>query len=129
MIRVSPPELARELPGPQASISMTRAPRRTRCNAVQPPNAPAPTTAPRGRAVRFIRPARSKAPELLQTLLVHLHDGPPDEANPSRIAPLAHSFPRLSPLSLGPSAIPRERPEPRRGVACRPVRASRRAVS
>src|SRR5213596_3145129 len=52
MIRVSPPELARELPGPQASISVTRAPRRSRCSAVQPPNAPAPTTATRGRALR-----------------------------------------------------------------------------
>src|SRR5881397_3163387 len=44
MTRVSPPELARELPGPQASTSVTRAPRRSRWSAVQPPNAPAPTT-------------------------------------------------------------------------------------
>src|SRR5262249_25198724 len=39
-----PPELARELPGPQASTSVTRAPRRRSISAVQPPNAPAPTT-------------------------------------------------------------------------------------
>src|SRR5438874_12806203 len=45
MTRVSPPELARELPGPQASTRVTRAPRRRRWGAVQPPNAPAPTTA------------------------------------------------------------------------------------
>src|SRR5262245_23757838 len=45
MIRVSPPELARELPGPQASSMVTRAPRRRRWSAVQPPKAPAPTTA------------------------------------------------------------------------------------
>src|SRR6266850_7910302 len=44
MTRVSPPELARELPGPQASSSVTRAPPRNRWSAVQPPNAPAPTT-------------------------------------------------------------------------------------
>src|SRR6266702_1737821 len=44
MTRVSPPELARELPGPQASSSVTRAPRRRRYSPVQPPNAPAPTT-------------------------------------------------------------------------------------
>src|SRR6266511_2033141 len=43
--RVSPPELARELPGPQASTSVTRAPWRRRNSAVQPPNAPAPITA------------------------------------------------------------------------------------
>src|SRR5580765_4418402 len=44
MTRVSPPELARSLPAPQASTSVTRAPPRSRCRAVQPPNAPAPTT-------------------------------------------------------------------------------------
>src|SRR6266511_247909 len=44
MTRVSPPELARALPGPQASSSVTRVPRRSRYNAVHPPNAPAPTT-------------------------------------------------------------------------------------
>src|SRR5256885_3406707 len=48
MTRVSPPEEARELPGPQESRSTTRAPRRSRCRAVQPPNAPATTTATRG---------------------------------------------------------------------------------
>src|SRR5205814_657298 len=36
---------AREWPGPQASTRVTRAPRRRRWSAVQPPNAPAPTTA------------------------------------------------------------------------------------
>src|ERR1700733_332255 len=45
MIRVSPPEDAREFPGPQASSSVTRAPRSRRCSAVQPPKAPAPMTA------------------------------------------------------------------------------------
>src|SRR6185503_5324368 len=50
MTRVSPPLLARELPGPQASTRVTRAPRRTRDRAVKPPNTPAPTTATRGRA-------------------------------------------------------------------------------
>src|SRR5712691_4321797 len=44
MTRVSPPELARELPGPQASTRVTRAPRRSSMRAVHPPNAPAPTT-------------------------------------------------------------------------------------
>src|SRR5256885_8897559 len=44
MTRVSPPELARELPGPQASTRVTFAPFRNRWRAVQPPNAPAPTT-------------------------------------------------------------------------------------
>src|SRR6202158_2452444 len=43
--RVSPPELERELPGPQASTSVTRAPRRHSQSASQPPKAPAPTTA------------------------------------------------------------------------------------
>src|SRR5579863_8035629 len=46
--RVSPPELARELPGPQASSRVTRAPRRQSQSANQPPKAPAPTTATRG---------------------------------------------------------------------------------
>src|SRR5438105_12451954 len=44
MTRVSPPELARELPGPHVSIKMTRAFCRNKCSAVHPPNAPAPTT-------------------------------------------------------------------------------------
>src|SRR5687767_9947335 len=48
MTRVSPPELERALPGPQASKSVTCAPRRRRWRAVQPPKAPAPTTAMRG---------------------------------------------------------------------------------
>src|SRR3954466_7972160 len=46
--RVSPPELAREFPGPQASINVTLAPRRVSQSAVHPPNAPAPITAMRG---------------------------------------------------------------------------------
>src|SRR5438067_5064976 len=46
--RVSPPELAREFPGPQASRRVTRAPRRTSQSAVHPPKAPAPITAMRG---------------------------------------------------------------------------------
>src|ERR1700693_5198735 len=47
MTRVSPPELARELPGPQESTSVTFAPLRRRWRAVQPPKAPAPTTTTR----------------------------------------------------------------------------------
>src|SRR5580692_6274793 len=45
MMRVSPPEEDRELPGPQASSRVTCAPRRSRCKAVHPPKAPAPITA------------------------------------------------------------------------------------
>src|SRR6185436_19300160 len=45
MTRVSPPELARELPAPQGSRSVTRAPARRSQRAVQPPKAPAPRTA------------------------------------------------------------------------------------
>src|SRR5262245_3313476 len=48
MTRVSPPDEAREFPGPQASRRDTRAPRLARCRAAQPPNAPAPTTATLG---------------------------------------------------------------------------------
>lgn len=44
-MRVSPPDDERELPGPQASISVTRAPRSIRWSAVHPPKAPAPMTA------------------------------------------------------------------------------------
>src|SRR3954447_13402163 len=45
MTRVSPPDDDREFPGPQASIRVTRAPCSSRCRAVHPPKAPAPTTA------------------------------------------------------------------------------------
>ena len=66
MTRDSPPELAREWPGPHVSHSVTRAPRRSRLSAVQPPNAPAPTTTTWGpRCVRadVLAPAgRSPAP-------------------------------------------------------------------
>src|SRR5262249_43794876 len=55
MTRVSPPELARELPGPHASTRVTFAPRRRRCRAVHPPNAPAPTT------MTFIGATRERA--------------------------------------------------------------------
>src|SRR5258708_5448338 len=48
MTRVSPPELDRVFPGPHESINSTRAPRPRRWSAVQPPKAPAPTTATRG---------------------------------------------------------------------------------
>src|SRR5256885_10266909 len=44
MTRVSPPELAREFPGPHASSNVTFAPFFRSSRAVQPPNAPAPTT-------------------------------------------------------------------------------------
>src|SRR6185369_12654028 len=58
MMRLSPPELARELPGPQASTSVTCAPIRKRWRAVQPPKAPAPTTTTfgftGGAAIRFM---------------------------------------------------------------------------
>src|ERR1051325_8271636 len=58
MMRVSPPELARLLPGPHASMSVTSAPPRRRCSAVHPPNAPAPTTATRiaRRGTGLLRP-------------------------------------------------------------------------
>src|SRR5215470_14544897 len=45
MMRVSPPLLARECPGPYASTSATCFPRFARCHAVQAPNTPAPITA------------------------------------------------------------------------------------
>src|SRR5687768_16965124 len=45
MMRVSPPELARALPGPQGSIKVTRTPRSRKARAVKLPNTPAPTTA------------------------------------------------------------------------------------
>src|SRR5258706_5107874 len=45
MMRDSPPELARALPGPCASSSRTERPARRRCQAVQAPKEPAPTTA------------------------------------------------------------------------------------
>src|SRR5579864_72924 len=44
MMRVSPPELAREFPGPQASSNVTLIPFLRSCSADQPPKAPAPTT-------------------------------------------------------------------------------------
>src|SRR5271167_3448594 len=44
-MRDSPLEVPRGCPAPQASSSTTRAPRRARCHAVHPPNAPAPITA------------------------------------------------------------------------------------
>src|ERR1700730_4807276 len=66
--RVSPPELERELPGPQASSRVTRAPRASRASAVQPPKAPAPTTAMCGRP-----PAAAPAPgELASTVALPL---------------------------------------------------------
>src|SRR5258707_781209 len=55
MTRGSPPELERAFPGPQEPTSVTSAPRPRRCRAVQPPKAPAPTTATRGR----VAPAKS----------------------------------------------------------------------
>src|SRR5262245_35719079 len=54
IVRVSPPELAREFPGPHASMSVTRAPRRTSSSADQPPNAPAPTTITEGLVAAMI---------------------------------------------------------------------------
>src|SRR4051812_36477808 len=68
MMRVSPPELDFELPGPHASIKVTRAPPRKRCSAVQPPNAPAPITAIR---IRYWPPLseRSRDPSPFPSLL------------------------------------------------------------
>src|SRR5262245_44660619 len=48
MTRVSPPERARELPGPHASTRVPRAPRRRSMIALKPPTQPAPTTAREG---------------------------------------------------------------------------------
>src|SRR6266403_4569182 len=45
MMRDSPPELARAFAGPYASTSTTFLPRLARCQAVQAPKTPAPTTA------------------------------------------------------------------------------------
>src|SRR6267154_5906611 len=47
-MRVSPPELEREFPGPQETRSVTFAPLCCSCSADQPPNAPAPTTTSEG---------------------------------------------------------------------------------
>src|ERR1700730_17589629 len=44
VVRVSPPELAREFPGPHESSNVTFAPLCASWSADQPPNAPAPTT-------------------------------------------------------------------------------------
>ena len=44
MIRVSSPDVAREWPAPNASISVVRQPRRRAWSAVQAPITPAPTT-------------------------------------------------------------------------------------
>src|SRR3954470_22578576 len=48
MIRVSPPELARVFPGPNASRRVTSQPACTRRYAVHAPKHPAPTTTPDG---------------------------------------------------------------------------------
>jgi hypothetical protein len=45
MTRVSPPELALELPGPYSSMRATRNPRLSRCLAVHAPKTPDPTMA------------------------------------------------------------------------------------
>src|SRR5258708_5136 len=66
--RVSPPELAREFPGPQASSSVTLAPFRRSWSADQPPNAPAPTTiaGPRNEAANAGEPAMQAAPAMAE---------------------------------------------------------------
>src|SRR5260221_2133056 len=69
MTRVSPPELAGSLPAPQASTSVTCAPPRSRCRAVQPPNAPAPTTTT-CIEVRFLRGAAPAAAATIGTAAV-----------------------------------------------------------
>ncbi len=53
MIRDSPAELARAFPGPYASASNTRRPRRPKCQAVHAPNTPAPITATSYRVLMF----------------------------------------------------------------------------
>src|SRR5690348_6813847 len=58
MTRVSPPDEARELSGPQVSTSVTCAPWRRRKRADHPPNAPAPTTTTRGPDFRRVAPDR-----------------------------------------------------------------------
>src|SRR5205823_550331 len=64
MMRVSPPELAREFPGPQASTRVTFAPLRKSSSAVHPPKAPAPTTITERRVGRgnMPRPRTQAAP-------------------------------------------------------------------
>src|SRR5512132_96203 len=72
MTRVSPPELARELPGPHASTRTTRAPRRASESAEKAPKAPAPTTITRfperlfraeaGAGLRAVPPPGARAP-------------------------------------------------------------------
>src|ERR1700716_4099248 len=94
MTRVSPPELARELPGPQASTSVTRAPWRRRNSAVQPPNAPAPTTAMCGCLAFGITPPSATAALVLR-----------NERRPTVGEPRA---PRAEP----PRAPPRVTPDP-----------------
>src|SRR6185369_5808758 len=93
MTRVSPPELARALPGPHASTSVTRAPRRCSSSAVQPPKAPAPTTTTRidtpcdtpsmpaadaiiGSRIDALSTSRRLAPIAARSLLLRRDPGP-----------------------------------------------------
>src|ERR1700733_2857439 len=79
MMRDSPAELARELPGPYASISKTRLSRRAKCEAVHAPKTPAPTTTTSNRS---IAPASHRGP----------HQRPARNARPNPIpsAPAKH---------------------------------------
>src|SRR6266699_2325997 len=104
MTRVSPPELARELPGPQASTSVTRAPWRRRNSAVQPPNAPAPTTTTCGCLGFGTQPPRAAA------------TAAPDLRNDRRSNVLAPHAPRVAllPAQLPATAGPTDRRTRRR---------------
>src|ERR1700761_7324451 len=51
MMRDSPAELARALPGPYESTSKTRLSRRAKCDAVHAPNTPAPTMTTSNRSI------------------------------------------------------------------------------
>src|SRR5712692_7444484 len=128
MTRVSPPEEARELPGPQASTSVTLAPRRRSIKAVHPPNAPAPEESDcRGPREPGKEPPAGKAGRALALLRLLGHgegrDVPdliiapsPKETPPmwipSRLAALLFSSVRLAPglllaqLRPGPTPTP-----------------------
>src|SRR5437773_3020401 len=71
MIRDSPPELARECPGPYASRSNTRFPRFAKCHAVHAPNTPAPITATSYVFCPLIAPASYPNPHLRENHIGH----------------------------------------------------------
>src|SRR5260370_40859647 len=97
MTLVSPPELAREFPGPHASRSVTRAPWRRRNNAVQPPNAPAPTTTMSGCLGLGTQPPRAAA-----TATPDLRNTRRSNVRPPR-APRGALFPAPPPATRDPT--------------------------